>query len=354
MQNKKIINLAEGTDNSDAVTKHQLEIGLAPKANKTELNNYILKSGLTNNLDMKNNKIVNLKIATSGNDAVNFTQLNNELSKYLHLTGGTMEGDIQCNNNSIYRIENVSNDTSAVNRKYVNDELKKKADKTELSDYQKKTEKITLQDNMDANNKLIQRVKNPVDNQDGVNKQYLKSQLASKSDTNTVILRDGSRSMSDDLDMNNFQISNVKNATHNQDAVTLKQVNDGIATVSTQNIEYTDRKIAESHISTHENRKNALKYAMDDGELTTDFGIQDANLITYNDSPHQTNKKAFTMKIQKTLDGSNLFKGRFDFNLFKLIRDISAIIIQFVLKYIFKNILFTVWNSILLRLVLKK
>ena len=84
--------------------------------------------------------------------------------------------------------------------------------------------------------------------------------------------------------MNNFQISNVKNATHNQDAVTLKQVNDGTATVSTQNIEYTDRRIAESHISTHENRENVLKYAMDDGELTTNCGIQDASLITYNDT----------------------------------------------------------------------
>ena len=60
-----------------------------------------------------------------------------------------------------------------------------KADKTELSDYQKKRKKITLQDNMNANNKLIQRVKNPVNSQDGVNKQYLESQLASKSDTNT-------------------------------------------------------------------------------------------------------------------------------------------------------------------------
>ena len=75
---------------------------------------------------------------------------------------------------------------------------------------------------MDANNKLIQRVKNPVNSQDGVNKQYLESQLASKSDTNTVILRDGSQSMSGDLNFNGYKIINVKDASHNQDAVTLK------------------------------------------------------------------------------------------------------------------------------------
>ena len=127
--------------------------------------------------------------------------------------------------------------------------------------------------------------------------------------------------MTGNLDMNNLQISNVKNASHNQDVVTLKQVNDGIATITTQNNEYTDKRIAESHISTHENRENVLKYAMDDLEFTTNFGIQDASLITYTDSPHKTNKKAFTMKVQKIPDGSKLFKGRFDFNLFKLIRD---------------------------------
>ena len=69
---KKIIHLKERTDNNDAVTKHQLETGLSPKTDKTEVNNYILKSGLTSNLDMKNNEIVNLKTATSGNDAVNY------------------------------------------------------------------------------------------------------------------------------------------------------------------------------------------------------------------------------------------------------------------------------------------
>ena len=72
MDNKKLTNLKEGTDNNDAISKDQLQTGLASKADKTELNDYIFKSGLSSNLDMKN-KIVNLKTATSGNDAVNFT-----------------------------------------------------------------------------------------------------------------------------------------------------------------------------------------------------------------------------------------------------------------------------------------
>ena len=132
---------------------------------------------------------------------------------------------------------------------------------------------------------------------------------------------DGSSKMTGNLDMNNQQIKNVKDATHNQDTVTLKQVNDAIATTNTNNNKYTDQKIAESHISTHTNRKNVLKYAMDDGEFTEDFGIQDVTLIDFDDMPHKTNKKAFSMKVQRTTDGSNEYKGRFDFNLFKMYRD---------------------------------
>ena len=45
MKNQKISNLAEGTDNSDAITKHQLETGLAPKADKTELASYLKRDG---------------------------------------------------------------------------------------------------------------------------------------------------------------------------------------------------------------------------------------------------------------------------------------------------------------------
>ena len=363
MKNEKNSNLAEGTDNSDAITKHQLETGLAPKADKTELSNYLKKDGsiaLTNNLDLGDNKIVNVKEATSGTDAVNFTQLNNELYRYLHESGGDMTGDIRMNNNSIYGIGNVENDTSAVNRKYVNDELDKKLDKNK--DFSMGNNKITSLRNPDDSNELVNKsyvdrkvsqaggsvdltpylkrdgtvsvtgnlnmslnkiidCGQPTGTRDVTNKAYVDSEVGKKPDTNQVILRDGSNTMTSVLDMNNKRIINLGNATHNQDAITLKQVNDGIATVSTENNKYTDQQIAKSHISTHTNRKNVLSYAMDDGEFTEDFGIQDVNLIDFDDMPHKMNKKAFSMKVRRTTDGSNEYKGRFDFNLFKMYRD---------------------------------
>ena len=363
MKNEKISNLAEGTDNSDAITKHQLETGLAPKADKTELSNYLKKDGsiaLTNNLDLGDNKIVNVKEATSGTDVVNFTQLNNELYKYLHRSGGDMTGDIRMNNNRIFGIGNVENDTSAVNRKYVNDELEKKLDKNK--DFSMGNNKITSLRNPDDSNELVNKsyvdrkvsqaggsvdltpylkrdgtvsvtgnlnmslnkiidCGQPTGTRDVTNKAYVDSEVGKKPDINQVILRDGSNTMTSVLDMNNQRIINLGNATHNQDAITLKQVNDGIATVSTENNKYTDQQIAKSHISTHTNRKNVLSYAMDDGEFTEGVGIQDTKLIDFDDMPHKINKKAFSMKVWRTTDGSDEYKGRFDFNLFKMYRD---------------------------------
>ena len=195
---KKISNLAEGTDNSDAITKHQLETGLAPKVDKTELASYLKRDGsisVTSDFDFGDNKI---------------TKVGN----------GTQSHDV-------------------------------------------------------------------------VNKGYIDTELFSKPNVNQVVLRDGTQDMTGNLDMNNQQIKNVKDATHNQDAITLKQVNDAVSTISTNSEKYTDQKISESHISTHTNRKNVLKYAMDDGEFTEDAGIQDVHLIDFNDMPHKTTKKRF-------------------------------------------------------------
>ena len=276
--NNKISNLAEGTGNSDAVTKHQLQTGLSTKPNTNQV---VLRNGtqeMTGDLDLSNNKIVNLKAATSGTHAVNLGQLNSKTAEYLPLKGAIMQGDIEMNSYTILGVRDENHDNAVASRKFVKDELNK------------------------------------------------------KTDMNQVVLTNGTNQMQANLNMNNQRIINLGRATHNQDAITLKQVNDAFSTISTENNRYTDEQIEKnkkyvddeilkSHITTHTNRKNVLKYAMDDGEFTEDYGIQDANLIDYNDSPHKNNKKAFSLKVQKATDGSSLFKGRFDFNLFKLIRD---------------------------------
>ena len=43
MLNKKLKNVSEVVESSDAITKHQLEVSMNTKLNKTSLNNYVKK-----------------------------------------------------------------------------------------------------------------------------------------------------------------------------------------------------------------------------------------------------------------------------------------------------------------------
>ena len=58
MQNKKLVNVDEGDNNQDVVNKHQLDVGLQTKPNKTDV---LLLDGTTHmvgNLDLRGNKII--------------------------------------------------------------------------------------------------------------------------------------------------------------------------------------------------------------------------------------------------------------------------------------------------------
>ena len=58
MQNKKLVNVDEGDNNQDVVNKHQLDVGLQTKPNKTDV---LLLDGTTHmigDLDLRGNKII--------------------------------------------------------------------------------------------------------------------------------------------------------------------------------------------------------------------------------------------------------------------------------------------------------
>ena len=371
IQNKKLRNVALPQLNNDASTKSYVDLEVS-KTLKLDGSN-----AMTGALNMNNIRIQNIGPGRH-NTADALTHLQLEAFYFdLNTDSGNIEvqNPIDMKNERILGVKDPILHSDASNKFYVDSslnfkadktELSNKADKTELANYLKRDGSISVIGDFNFGNYKITQVGNGSQSTDVVNKGYIDTEIAAKPNINQVILRDGSQDMTgnlnlsqnkmincgppsdsfdvtrksyvdnqfsrclrldgsnkmtSNLDMNNLQIKNVKDATHNQDVITLKQVNDAISTISTNSEKYTDRKITESHISTHENRKNVLDYAMDDGEFTEDFGIQDVNLITYNDSPHKTNKKSFSLKVQKTNDGSSLFKGRFDFNLFKMIRD---------------------------------
>ena len=316
MKNQKILGVKDPILHSDASNKFYVDSSLNFKADKTELANYLKKDGsisVTSDFDFGNNKISNLAEGTGNSDAVTKHQLQTGLStkpntNQVVLRDGSqdMTGNLNMSHKKIVNLADPTGRNDATGKGYV-DRLF--LDALRLDGSSKMTGNLDM-----SLNKII-NCGQPTGARDVTNKAYVDSEVGK------TLKLDGSGVMTSVLDMNNQRIINLGNATHNQDAITLKQVNDGIATVSTENNKYTDQKILESRISTHTNRKNVLSYAMDDGEFTEDFGIQDVTLIDFDDMPHKTNKKAFSMKVRRTTDGSNEYKGRFDFNLFKMYRD---------------------------------
>ena len=316
MKNQKILGVKDPILHSDASNKFYVDSSLNFKADKTELANYLKKDGsisVTSDFNFGNNKISNLAEGTGNSDAVTKHQLQTGLStkpntNQVVLRDGSqdMNGNLNMSQKKIVNLADPTGRNDATGKGYV-DRLF--LDALRLDGSSKMTGNLDM-----SLNKII-NCGQPTGARDVTNKAYVDSEVGK------TLKLDGSGVMTSVLDMNNQRIINLGNATHNQDAITLKQVNDGIATVSTENNKYTDQKILESHISTHTNRKNVLSYAMDDGEFTEDFGIQDVTLIDFDDMPHKTNKKAFSMKVRRTTDGSNEYKGRFDFNLFKMYRD---------------------------------
>ena len=78
---------------------------------------------------------------------------------------------------------------------------------------------LTDDGNFDLDGKRLTDVADPVDNGDTVTKGYVDTKNSQQAEKTDVILRDGSQSMNANLNMDNKKITNLANATDNDDAV---------------------------------------------------------------------------------------------------------------------------------------
>ena len=131
MNENKIINILDPTNEQDCVNKRYLESQL----------DYLKRNGskdMTFNLNMNNHKIINLKNYDSNNandsDVPNIKYVKDEISKlssidtsnFLKKDGSIqMEGNLNLNNHKITDSRLPSNNQDLTNKKYVDDEIKK-------------------------------------------------------------------------------------------------------------------------------------------------------------------------------------------------------------------------------------
>ena len=130
---KKLKNVGEGVESSDAVTKHQLETAINSKINTSpSLNNYVKKDSpeVAADLDMKGFAIKNMKVTPGG-------------------------------------------DASATSRKYVDGKFNTKADKNNLNNYLKLDGSNQMQGNLNMNNKRITNLPHPQLSDEAATKDYV-------------------------------------------------------------------------------------------------------------------------------------------------------------------------------------
>ena len=302
MQNKKLVNVKQGTNNNDVVTKSQLDSEIA-KIPSVDTSKFVAISGDT----MTGSLIVpkdNYPVHGDLNKVISYeSQREIFLSKK---EGGRMEQPINMNNNFITNVKDPTQADQATNKKYVENQLEKKLDKG--SDIDMKNNSIINLD-LPSNQRdaaCVEFVNNRID--DMTQKKFLKV--------------DGTNNMTGNLNLNEKTIINLN--TDDKDIKSAANVGYVSSKVNTAKGDvtvglktYFDTKIKESHITSSTNKKDVFRYLMENAdESSSENNIIVDGIVDFSGSLHNVNKKAYKFKMGK--DAQNEYSSRIGFNMFKL------------------------------------
>ena len=313
MLNKKLKNVGEGVESSDAITKHQLETAINSKINTSPSSNIFAKKDSPEvgaDLDMKGFAIKSLKVTPGGDGSATSRKYvdrklgtkadRNDLNSFLKLDG-TMSSNLRMNGKRITGLTNVpAYDGEATNKKCVDIQLNDKANKNDLNDYLKLDGTSQMQGNLQMNNNRITRLPLPNLGDEAATKNYVTISINHLS--SLFLDRQGKSSMLGDLQMNDHRITGLTNPPNDDDEATNKK--------------YVDENISKSNIKPSHTPKNVFQYLMDDvNEWTTEYGVKVINISDLNESPHSWDKKV--LNISPIKSGSN-YRFRLGLQMFRM------------------------------------
>ena len=314
MVNKKLKNVGEGVESSDAITKHQLEVSMNTKVDKASLNNYVKKNSpeVGGDLDMKGHAIKNLKATPGGDSSATSrkyvdrkldTKANkNDLNAYLTLDGSNqMSANLRMNEKRITGLTNVpAYDEEATNKKYVDVKLNDKVDKNDLNGYLKIDGTSQMQGNLEMNNNRITRLPLPQLGDEAATKNYV--WITMNHLPNLFLNRQGTSKMLGNLQMNDHRMTGLTNPPNADDEATNKK--------------YVDTHISKSNIKPSHTPKNVFRYLMDDvNEWSTEYNVKVGSFSDLPESPHSWDKKV--LNITPIKSGRN-YRFRLGLQMFRM------------------------------------
>ena len=214
--------------------------------------------------------------------------------------GGKMEASIDMNNNTLYNVKDPEQVDQATNKKYVDNQLAKKLDKAA---------------DIDMKNNSIINLDLPSNPRDAACVEFVNYRIDDI--TQKKFLKfDGTNSMTGDLNLNNNTIVNLH--TDGKDPKSAVNV-DFMQSKITSMSDLVSQTIYESHITSSTNKKDAFRYLMEDtDESSSENNIDILGINDFPESPHQVNKKAYTLKLLFEKDSPNQYRSRLGFNLHPL------------------------------------
>ena len=335
MQNKKLVNVKQGTNNNDVVTKSQLDSEIA-KIPSVDTSKFMLKAGDT----MTGSLIVpkhNYPVHGNLNKVISYeSQREIFLSKK---EGGRMEQHIDMGGLNIVNLKSPTASNHASNKAYVDSEIRK-IPITDSSKFIKKDGSVLMEANLDMNNNFITNLKSPTASNHASNKGYVDNSVKNKADLSKTTTQTfqgriqvpdfdpSSHSESDIInlkDINNTFLNKNKGGVLKNPITFLstlpnnqKQINN-LGTPrynsSAANKSYIDETLAQSQINSS-NKKNAFKYLLDADESSSENNIVVLGISDFPQSPHK-NKLAYKVGLQKN-PNSNDYQSKIGFNLYPL------------------------------------
>ena len=232
-------------------------------------------------INMNNNFIQNVATPTSSHQATNkgycdYNFLNRQ-------KGGVIMGPLSMNRNDLIGIPDTPKyGYSAVNKNYVDGEITK----IDTSSFVKLDGSRAMTDNLDMGDHSIQKVGEPINSDDVATKNYVDGEIGYIS--TPFLKKDGSRTMTGNLNMNDHKIVSLKDPLDDKDAINKK---------------YFEDKLLLSHLipSHHE---NAFKYLLNRDESSSERNITVNGIDDFNGSPHK-NKKAYDVDMIYTTGTQN-------------------------------------------------
>ena len=213
--------------------------------------------------------------------------------------GGKMEASIDMNNNTIYNVKDPVQVDQATN-KNVDNQLAKKLDKGA---------------DIDMKNKPIINLNLPSNQRDAACVEFVNYRIDDTTQRKFLKL-DGTNNMTGNLNLNNNKIVNLQ--TDYKDSKSAVNV-DFMQNEITSMRDLVSQKIHESHIISSGQKRDAFSYLMEDAdESSSENNIEVLGIRDFSESPHQINKKAYSLKLLFEKGSPNQYRSRLGFNLYKL------------------------------------